>query len=333
MINAHTHLYSGLAPLGMPEPEPEPREFVEILERVWWKLDRALDAETLAASARYYVAGAIGSGCRGLIDHHESPRFIEGSLDVVADACQDLGMPALVCYGATERNGGRDEARRGLEECRRFITDNRRPLVKGAVGIHAAFTVSDETLAQAAALARELDTVLHIHVAEAAADGADARERGHAGLIDRLDSCGALVAGSIFAHGVHLTRAEVERVAAAGIWLVHNPRSNVGNKVGYPDALGVSELVALGTDGYPANMADECAALEGLAPEHGEPATVAATRLAGSARLFEQRFGAVQALAAGSGVSEGKLADGELERIRETATGCARTLWKRMKAL
>ena len=333
MINAHTHLYSGLVPLGMPAPEREPSSFVDILELIWWKLDRALDAETLDASARYYVAEALASGCRGLVDHHESPNFIEGSLEVVADACQDLGMPALLCYGATERNGGRDEARRGLEECRRFITDNRRPLVKGAVGLHAAFTVGDETLVEAAALARELDVVLHIHVAEDLADVADAHARGHAGLIDRLDSCGALVPGSIFAHGVHLSRAEVERVAAAGIWLVQNPRSNRGNAVGYPQALGASELVALGTDGYPANMAAECAALEQLAAKHGEPATVVAARLAGSARLFSERFDPLEPLAPGSGVGDGRLADGQLERIRELAAGCAQLLWNRMKAL
>ncbi len=328
MINAHTHLYSGLAPLGMPEPDRAPTCFVDILEQVWWKLDRALDAETLDASARYYVADAIERGCRGIVDHHESPNFIEGSLDVIADACQDLGMPALLCYGATERNGGRDEARRGLDECRRFMTDNRRPLVKGAVGIHAAFTVSDETLTEAASLARELDGILHIHVAEDLADVADARERGYPGLIDRLDACGALVPGSIFAHGVHLTRAEVERVAGAGIWLIQNPRSNRGNRVGYPQALGASQLVALGTDGFPADMADERQALETLAVDHGEPLEVAAARLAGSGQLFE-RLG----LAPRAGVSEARVAAPELERIRATAGRCAQTLWTRMKAL
>jgi len=333
MINAHTHLYSGLAPLGMPAPEREPTCFLDILEGVWWKLDRALDGETLAASARYYVSQAIAAGCRGLIDHHESPNFIEGSLDVIADACQELGMPALLCYGATERNGGRDEARRGLEECRRFIRDNRRPLVRGAVGVHAAFTVSDDTLAEAAALARETGTVVHIHVAEDRADVADAKKRGHSGLIDRLEACDALVPGSIFAHGVHLTRGEVERVDAAGIWLVQNPRSNRGNRVGYPAAVGASQRVALGTDGFPANMADERVVLAELAAEHGEPKAVAAARLAGSARLFEERMGPAAALAPSRHLGEANLDEAEAEQIRQDAIDCANTLWKRMKAL
>ena len=130
LINAHTHLYSGLAPLGIPAPEPPPTCFVEILERLWWRLDRALDADSLRASAELYVAEALGFGTAGLIDHHESPGFIDGSLDVLADVCQRLGMPAVLCYGATERNGGRDEAEAGLAECARFIRENERPLVR-----------------------------------------------------------------------------------------------------------------------------------------------------------------------------------------------------------
>ena len=144
-VNAHTHLYSGLAPFGMPAPAEPPADFVAILENVWWKLDRALDARSLRAAARWYVAEALQLGTVGLIDHHESPNLIEGSLDILADACQAAGMPAVLCYGATERNGGRDEARRGLAECRRFIETNTRPLVRGVVGLHASFTVSDET--------------------------------------------------------------------------------------------------------------------------------------------------------------------------------------------
>ena len=105
-VCAHTHLYSGLARYGMPAASPSPRNFVQILERIWWRLDRALDAETLRASAQDYVARALLSGTTALIDHHELPNFIEGSLAVLAEACERLGMRALICYGATERNFG-----------------------------------------------------------------------------------------------------------------------------------------------------------------------------------------------------------------------------------
>lgn len=316
MINGHTHLYSGLAPLGMPAPARSPESFVAILEEVWWKLDRALDAASLRASARYYVAAARAAGCRGLVDHHESPDLIEGSLDIIADACQELGMPAVVCYGATERNGGRVEAERGLAECRRFIEENQRPLVRGAIGLHASFTVSDGTIREAGALARELGAPLHVHVAEAASDVDDARRRGYAGVINRFAVLDALVPGSIFAHGVHLSAAEVIAVDAAGVWLVHNPRSNDGNQVGYASVLAGSSRVALGTDGYPADLMTEAEAVR-------EGRETAAARLAGSARMFAELTGGIEPVDV----------DIDREAIEAEARAEAEKLWARMRAL
>ena len=270
LVNAHTHIYSALAALGLPEPAVPPRNFVEILERVWWRLDRALDEPSLRASARLYVAEALLHGTTTLVDHHESPGFIAGSLDVLADACQELGMRALLCYGATERNAGRDEARAGLAECRRFVRQNERPLVRGLVGLHASFTVSDETVADAAALCRKLGTVLHVHVAEDRADVDDARRRGYPGPFERLLRFGALPRGSVLAHGVHLTAEEVRETEERGLWLVQNPRSNQGNGVGWAGTLAASRRVALGTDGYPSDLRAEGAALEELARTHGD---------------------------------------------------------------
>ncbi len=290
-VNAHTHVYSGLAPLGMPPPEEPPENFVQILERVWWRLDRALDEDSLRASARYYVAEALAAGTTTLIDHHESPELIAGSLDVLADACQELGMRAVLCFGATERNGGRDEARRGLEECRRFLRSNSRPLVTGLVGLHASFTVSDDTAREAGELCRELGTVLHVHLAEDGADVDDARRRGYPGPLERLLALDALPPGSLLAHGVHLEAAQVRLAADRGLWLVQNPRSNRGNRVGYPPALGESPRVALGTDGYPARMEDEEAVLLEEAVAHGEPRELAARRAPAGWDLAADLFG------------------------------------------
>lgn len=254
-VNAHTHLYSGLAPLGLPAPSPPPTNFVEILERVWWRLDRALDEASLRASAELYVVEAIGLGTCALFDHHESPAFVEGSLDVLAAVCEEFQMHALLTYGATERNGGLEEARRGLNECRRFLTASQgSDFVRGAVGLHASFTVSDETIRAAGALALEHDAPLHVHVAEDHADVEDAKQRGFRGVLDRLDQLGALLPGAILAHGVHLTRDEVALASERGCWLVQNPRSNRGNQVGYPAHLDAASLVALGTDGYPSDL-------------------------------------------------------------------------------
>lgn len=247
-VNAHTHLYAALA-RWIPAPEPPPRSFPEILEKVWWRLDRALDERSLAASARLYVAEALELGTTALIDHHESPGWIENSLDVIADACEELGMPALVCYGATERNGGRAEAQRGLAECRRFVRENRRRHVRGLVGLHASFTVSDETIRDAARLCRELAVPLHVHVAEHEVD---------AGGLARLVANGALVPGSILAHGVHLDGDSVRLCNDLGVTIVQNPRSNRHNRVGTPRHLALCTSVALGTDGFPSDLAAEC---------------------------------------------------------------------------
>ncbi len=332
-INAHTHLYSALVPFGMPPPAPRPATFPELLERVWWRLDRALDADSLRAAARLYVAEALLQGTTALIDHHESPGFIEGSLDVVADACEELGMRAVLCYGATERNGGREEARRGLAECRRFLETNKRALVRGAVGLHAAFTVSDDTLREAGALARELGAVVHVHVAEHACD---------AGSLERLIATDALPPGSILAHGVQLTEEEVRTADERGWWLVQNPRSNRANRVGYPRALGASARVALGTDGFPADMVDEAEALILDAAGHGEDVERAAARLRAGRDLVAERFAfapVASAVALGRVdigerhvVSDGRLTTGDLEAIRAEARAQAARLWQRMES-
>ena len=345
-VNAHTHIYSGLAPLGMPAPARAPENFVQILERVWWRLDRALDERSLGAAARYYVAEALLHGTVALVDHHESPGFIDGSLDVLADACQELGMRALLCFGATERNGGREEARRGLAECRRFIRDNKRPLVRGVVGLHASFTVSDETIREAGELCRELATVLHVHLAEDVADVVDAKQRGWAGPLERLLVLDALLPGSILAHGVHLDRDEVRTAEQQGCWIVQNPRSNCGNRVGYPGALSASSRVALGTDGYRSDEQAERAALLEEARRHGDDMRAVEQRPGAGQALIVERFGATDdvcerapdgvrllRIAGRVVVRDGELLTGDLAGIRAAADAAAPHLWTRMAAL
>jgi cytosine/adenosine deaminase-related metal-dependent hydrolase len=361
-VNAHTHMYSGLAPLGMPEPQPPPQTFVQILERVWWRLDRALDEASLRASARLYVAESLLYGTTTLIDHHESPGFLEGSLDVLAAACDELGIRALLCYGATERNGGREEARRGLAECRRFVKANTRPTLVGAVALHASFTVSDDTIREAAALCRELDAIMHVHVAEDGkdlADALDARARGYDGPLERLLALGALPPGSILAHGLDLDAAQVRRARDAGCFIVQNPRSNHGNRVGYPRALACSDRVALGTDGWPARMEDEAAALFEHAAAHGDDMDAVARRVTAGHTLAAERFGGSLQLPTETGrvatadlrvvepggrvrhvlvggrpvVVDGVLTGVDLEEIRRDAKVQAERLWVRMAAL
>lgn len=244
LVCAHHHLYSALA-RGMPAPPRTPRGFLEILELVWWRLDRALDLEVLRWSAMLGAVEALERGCTAIIDHHESPEAIEGSLSVIADACAEVGVRVSCAYGVTDRHpdghdlaaGMTEGARRGLVENDRFLGEGGR----GMVGIHAAFTCSDETIEAAAELARRHDVGVNVHVAEGVEDkGAADRLRPHAD--DRW----------LLVHGVHL--ADDHGLPGT---IVHNPRSNMNNAVGYADPRRFTNPVALGTDGIGADMLDE----------------------------------------------------------------------------
>ncbi len=303
---------------------------MEILEQVWWRLDRALDAASLRASAELYLADCLRFGTTTIVDHHESPGFIEGSLDVLADVAHGFGLRLATCYGVTERNGGRDEARRGLAECARFVRENRRPHVKGMVGLHASFTVSDETIREAGALARALGTVVHVHVAEDRADVDDAQRRGYPGPLERLLALEGLPPGSILAHGVFLDAAQVRAADAAGLWLVQNPRSNEGNRVGYPAALGASSRVALGTDGYPADMDEREAAALARARRGPRRRRVRGGRLA-----VGQRLGGGARLRGRASPRPRSLTETEYDRDPRARgrAGAPRPLWARMRSL
>ncbi len=160
LVCGHHHLYSALA-RGMPAPPVRPTGFVQILELVWWRLDAALDLDMLRWSAMLGALEALKCGTTAIVDHHESPNAIEGSLSVIADACAEVGIRSSLAYGVTDRHGA-DGARRGLAENERFLRAGGR----GMVGVHAAFTCSDSTLAAAAGLAADLGVGVHIHVAE-----------------------------------------------------------------------------------------------------------------------------------------------------------------------
>tara|TARA_Y100000758_G_scaffold71485_1_gene47218 strand:+ start:1860 stop:2918 length:1059 start_codon:yes stop_codon:yes gene_type:complete len=235
LVCAHHHLYSALA-RGMPAPPRTPSGFVEILEMVWWRLDRALDLESIRWSAMLGALEALERGCTAVIDHHESPEAIEGSLTVIADACAEVGVRVNCAYGITDRHGA-DGALRGLAENERFLSDGGR----GMVGVHAAFTCTDGTLEAAAGLAADMGVGVHVHVAEGPGD-ADA--------VDRLRDLAA--DDWMLVHGVHLP----DDHGLAGT-MVHNPRSNMNNAVGYARPARFANPMALGSDGIGADMLDE----------------------------------------------------------------------------
>ncbi len=278
LVIAHTHLYAALA-RGMAAPPGPTRSFQEILERVWWRLDAALDENSLRASAEEALLDAALSGATVVIDHHESPSFIEGSLDVLAQAARTVGVTVALSYGATDRHGPKGAAE-GLAECERAIREG----LPAMVGLHAGFTVSDETLRAAADLARRKGAWLHVHAAE---DRCDAES------FERLDRVGAIGPRTLLAHGVHLSPGERARVQEAGAWIAHNPRSNLQNAVGYADVRTLGSRVALGTDGMDGDLFAEArvahlCAREAYGPEGGIDAV---SLLANSQHLADAAVG------------------------------------------
>jgi putative selenium metabolism protein SsnA len=253
-VCAHTHLYSALA-RGMPYALAPPANFVQILQRVWWRLDRALDHEVIRASALTGGMEALLAGTTTLIDHHASPNAIDGSLDVIADTLEGLGVRSVLCYEVTDRDGP-ERAAAGLRENERFLASRPR-LTRGLFGAHASFTLSPETLDACVTGARRAGTGLHIHVAEDAADERDARTRFGMPVVPRLARAGALTPDAVLAHCIHLDEIEVAMLLASGAAVAHNPSSNMNNAVGHTPVGRLGERVVVGTDGIGADMFGE----------------------------------------------------------------------------
>ena len=233
LVCGHHHLYSALA-RGMPAPPHRPTDFRSVLEQVWWRLDVALDHEMLRWSAMLGAMEALQCGTTAIIDHHESPNAIDGSLDVIAAACAEVGVRVSCAYGITDRHG-HDAAVRGLAENDRFLAAGGR----GMVGVHAAFTCAQDSLEAAADLALRHGVGVHIHVAEG---------------VDDVDAGARLASLSaddwLIVHCVHLDRPLRGTIA-------HNPRSNMNNAVGYAAPGRFTNPVVLGTDGIGADMLEE----------------------------------------------------------------------------
>jgi len=259
LINAHHHLYSTFA-RGMAPKDPPPYTFVEVLERLWWPLDDALQAGDLYYAAMMPLIECIRQGTTSIIDHHESQGYQAGSLSELATAVEDAGIRASLCLGISDRYG---RGREGVEENIRFIKQvqetppgpGRR--VAGMFGLHAAFTVEDDTLDQAVAAANELGVGFHTHVAEAASDEEASLEKFGKRVLQRLLDKGVLGEKSLAIHCVHIDDDEMEILRRTGTAVVHNPESNMNNAVGAAPILEMFEkkiLVGLGTDGMTSDM-------------------------------------------------------------------------------
>jgi putative selenium metabolism protein SsnA len=295
-ICTHHHFYSTMA-RGMGIPGEPASNFVEILERLWWKVDRALDEEDITLSALVPLIECIRNGTTTVIDHHASPSMRDGSLDMIETAVRQAGIRASLCYEVSDRNA----AGGGVEENKRFI----RKVGKGdgqiaaMMGMHASFTLSDDTIVECAGFAREAGVGCHIHVAEDAADREDSVAKYHVPTVNRLDNLGVTGKKSIFVHCVHIDESEMDILAATSTIVVHNPESNMNNAVGVTPLfklLNKGVLVGLGTDGMGSDMLAQmrCAyLLHRLANHDPRVAFVEAPQLLlqNNAAIAERQFG------------------------------------------
>ncbi len=244
----HHHAYSALA-CGMGAPEKNPENFYEILKYIWWKLDKALDREMIEASALSTAIACAKAGSTFIIDHHASPEFIPGSLDIIAKAFDKIGISHLLCYEISDRDG-LEKAEDGLEETAHYLGSH-----QGLVGLHASFTVGDKTMKQAAGIMEKFHSGFHIHVAEDAYDEKVTQEKYGKTVIERLKEFGALNSPkTILAHCLHLSAKEKEEVRNSKAWVVQNPDSNLNNHVGFFDGSDLGNRIILGTDGMHSDM-------------------------------------------------------------------------------
>jgi cytosine/adenosine deaminase-related metal-dependent hydrolase len=245
----HHHIYSTLA-RGMPAPAKVPTNFTQILQYIWWHIDKRLDLEMIEASALASAIYCAKNGVTFVIDHHASPFAITDSLSTIANAFDRVGIAHLLCYEISDRDGDgpREE---GLAETDRFLSAGH----QGHVGLHASFTVGDELLSKAVELARKHDTGLHVHVAEDRADQEDALTKYGKRVVERYHDAGALaLSKSIFGHCIHLSDRERELLADAKVWVVQNVESNQNNNVGVAGYNDFTNNVMLGTDGMHCDM-------------------------------------------------------------------------------
>src|SRR5512138_2219512 len=295
-ICAHHHFYSTMA-RGMAIPGEPASNFVEILERLWWKVDRALCDEDITLSAQIPLIECIRNGTTTVIDHHASPGMRDGSLDLIEGAVRQAGIRASLCYEVSDRN----EMGGGIQENERFI----KKIGKGdgqiaaMMGLHASFTLSDETLAKCVGIAKDAGVGCHVHVAEDLADREDSLQKYGTPIVQRLNKMGATGPKSLFIHCVHIDESEMDLIAATNTAVVHNPESNMNNAVGVTPLFKLLKrniLVGLGTDGMSSDMLSQmrCAyLLHRLANHDPRVAFLEAPQLLlqNNANIVERQFG------------------------------------------
>ena len=255
-ICGHTHFYGAFA-RGMAIPGAPPENFPQILQQLWWRLDKALTPEDVRYSALVCLVDAVRHGTTTLIDHHASPNAVEGSLDIIAEAVQEAGLRASLCYEVTDRDGP-ERAQKGIEENVRFAeTAAKSQQLAASFGLHASLTLSEQTLAECVAAAEDAGLGFHVHVAEGISDQEDSLKKSGKRVVHRFFDAGVLGPKTIAVHCVHVDDSEIGRLAETGTWVTHQPRSNMNNAVGVAPVermMDAGVKMGLGNDGFSNQM-------------------------------------------------------------------------------
>jgi len=247
--NGHHHVYSVLA-RGMPLPPKTPSNFQDILQFIWWALDKALDLDIIRASALVTAINCAKNGVTFVIDHHSSPKTIIDSLTIIAEAFDQVGISHVLCYEMSDRDGLR-ASEKGLYETEAYLSTGR----QGLVGLHASFTVGESLLKKAVHLARRYNTGIHMHVAEDKIDQEHCLNHYGKRVVERLSDAGALESSrTLLAHCLHLSADERKLVRQSPVFIVQNTESNLNNNVGSFDSKKLSQNIILGTDGMHSDM-------------------------------------------------------------------------------
>ena len=244
----HHHVYSALA-RGMPAPPKTPQNFYEILKYIWWTLDKNLDKEMIELSAMVTAIDCAKNGVTFVIDHHSSPFAIEGSLETIAGAFDKVGISHLLCYEISDRDG-KEITNKAIAETENYLNNH-----QGLVGLHASFTVGDETLNKATDIANKYNTGIHIHVAEDKYDQGYCQSHFNKRVVERMNDFGVLNSSkTILGHCIHVNDSEREILSKSNAWIVQNTESNLNNNVGYFNSEGMGGRIMLGTDGMHSDM-------------------------------------------------------------------------------
>ncbi|MDD3336312.1 MAG: putative aminohydrolase SsnA [Eubacteriales bacterium] len=257
MVNVHNHIYSALA-RGLSINGYAPKGFLDVLDGLWWTIDRNLMLDATEASADATFIDCIENGVTTVIDHHASYGAIEGSLFRIAKSAEKYGVRANLCYEISDRDG-KEKMKAAVKENVDFLTwckEQDSDWISGMMGMHAQFTMSDDTLAYCMEQKPE-GVGCHIHVAEGIYDVTQCVKEHGKRPVFRLHDFGVLGHNSICGHCTHVSEAEMELLKDTDTMVSHNPESNMGNAIGCPPVLRMFHkgiLIGLGTDGYTNDM-------------------------------------------------------------------------------